>query len=89
MLKTSSKHAGRLLGKCQRPGHNLHKEKGLTVDGNPIANQTIAVFAPGSAGADPTYGHVAVVIGVSRDTVTIKEMNGPAGLGKTNTKSCP
>lgn len=65
------------------------QREGLTVDGNPIANQTIAVFAPGSAGADATYGHVAVVIGVSGDTITIKEMNGPAGLGKTNTRVVP
>lgn len=65
------------------------KREGLTVDANPIANQTIAVFAPGSAGADATYGHVAVVIGVSGDTVTVKEMNGPAGLWKTNTRVVP
>ena len=65
------------------------QREGLTVDGNPIANQTIAVFAPGSAGADATYGHVAVVIGVSGDTVTVKEMNGAAGLGKTNTRVVP
>lgn len=50
---------------------------------------TIAVFAPGSAGADANYGHVAVVIGVSGDHVTVKEMNGAAGLGKTSTRTIP
>lgn len=65
------------------------QREGVPVDNNPIANQTIAVFAPGSAGADATYGHVAVVIGVSGDNVTIKEMNGAAGIGKTNTRIIP
>lgn len=65
------------------------QREGLTVDANPVANQTIAVFGPGSAGADATYGHVAVVIGVLGDTVTVKEMNGPAGLWKTNTRVVP
>lgn len=68
---------------------NAAQREGLTGDANPVANQTIAVFAPGSAGADATYGHVAVVIGVSGDTVTVKEMNGAAGLGKTNTRVIP
>ncbi|GFH40449.1 phage tail tip lysozyme [Lactococcus insecticola] len=62
--------------------------EGLLVDGNPVANKTIAVFAPGSAGADATYGHVAVVIGVSGDTVTISEMNA-VGLGKISTREIP
>lgn len=65
------------------------QREGLPTDGNPVANLTIAVFQPGSAGADTTYGHVAVVIGVSGDEVTIMEMNGPAGLGKTNTRVIP
>ncbi len=63
--------------------------EGLQVDDQPVANLTIAVFAPGSAGADVTYGHVAVVIGVSGDTVTVKEMNGAAGLGKTSIRTVP
>lgn len=63
--------------------------EGLLVDDQPVANLTIAVFAPGSAGADATYGHVAVVIGVSGDTITVKEMNGAAGLGKTSTRTIP
>ncbi|GAX47998.1 phage tail tip lysozyme [Pseudolactococcus reticulitermitis] len=63
--------------------------EGLRVDDQPVANLTIAVFAPGSAGADATYGHVAVVTGVSGDTVTIKEMNGEAGLGKVSTRTIP
>ena len=63
--------------------------EGLQVDDQPVANLTIAVFAPGSAGADATYGHVAVVIGVAADTVTVKEMNGVAGLGKTNIRTIP
>lgn len=65
------------------------KREGVPVDHNPIANQTIAVFQPGSAGADATYGHVAVVIGVNGDSITIKEMNGAAGIGKTNTRVIP
>ncbi|MGX7047840.1 hypothetical protein RU86_GL001910 [Lactococcus piscium] len=65
------------------------KREGLPVDHNPIANQTIAVFQPDSAGADATYGHVAVVIGVNGDSVTIKEMNSTAGIGKTNTRVIP
>ena len=63
--------------------------EGLRVDDQPVANLTIAVFAPGSAGADATYGHVAVVIGVSGDTVTVKEMNAAAGLGKTSIRTIP
>ena len=63
--------------------------EGLQVDDQPVANLTIAVFAPGSAGADANYGHVAVVIGVSGDHVTVKEMNGAAGLGKTSTRTIP
>lgn len=63
--------------------------EGLQVDDQPVANLTIAVFAPGSAGADANYGHVAVVIGVSGDSVTVKEMNGAAGLGKTSTRTIP
>ncbi|GFH42918.1 hypothetical protein Hs30E_14690 [Lactococcus hodotermopsidis] len=65
------------------------QREGFVVDDKPVANLTIAVFAPGSAGADKTYGHVAVVVGVSEDTVTVKEMNGTAGLGKTNTRIVP
>ncbi|GAB2023871.1 hypothetical protein RyT2_29540 [Pseudolactococcus yaeyamensis] len=63
--------------------------EGFRVDDQPVANLTIAVFAPGSAGADATYGHVAVVIDVSGDTVTVKEMNGAAGLGKTSIRVIP
>ena len=63
--------------------------EGLRVDDQPVAGLSIAVFAPGSAGADATYGHVAVVIGVSGDTVTVKEMNAAAGLGKTSIRTIP
>ena len=65
------------------------QREGVPVDNNPVADQTIAVFQPGSAGSDATYGHVAVVVGVSGDSITIKEMNGTAGIGKTNTRIVP
>lgn len=65
------------------------QREGLTVDDNPVANLTIAVFQPGSAGADAQYGHVAVVVDVFEDRVVVMEMNGLAGLGKTNTRSIP
>lgn len=65
------------------------QREGLTVDDNPVANLTIAVFQPGSAGADAQYGHVAVVVDVFEDSVVIMEMNGLAGFGKTNTRSIP
>ncbi|GFH40448.1 LysM peptidoglycan-binding domain-containing protein [Lactococcus insecticola] len=61
------------------------KREGVPVDGNPVANLTIAVFPPGSAGADKTYGHVAVVIAVNGDYVTIKEMNA-VGYNKVSTR---
>jgi surface antigen len=65
------------------------RREGVPVDDTPVANLTIAVFQPGSAGADKTYGHVAVVVGVSGDTITVKEMNGTAGFGKVSTRVVP
>lgn len=49
---------------------------------------SVVVFEPGVAGADPTYGHVAWVTTV-QDTpngrmVTFIEMNGVAGPGQYN-----
>ncbi|GAB2021409.1 hypothetical protein RyT2_04830 [Pseudolactococcus yaeyamensis] len=60
--------------------------EGFRVDDQPIAKSTIAVFIPDSADTDATYRHIAVVIDVSGDTVTVKEMNTAAGLGKTRTR---
>lgn len=65
------------------------QREGFRVDQNPVENLTIAVFQPGSAGADASYGHVAVVVGVSEHNVIVKEMNGTAGLGKTNLRTIP
>ncbi|KAA8825232.1 CHAP domain-containing protein [Bifidobacterium reuteri] len=47
---------------------------GLRVDHNPQVGAALS-FPPGVAGADGTYGHVAVVESVSGNTVTISEMN--------------
>lgn len=47
---------------------------GLRVDHTPQVGAAIS-FLPGQAGADGTYGHVAVVESVSGDTITISEMN--------------
>jgi LysM repeat protein len=65
------------------------QREGVPTDNNPVANLTVAVFQPGSAGADMTYGHVGIVVAVNGDSVTIKEMNATAGLGKTNTRVVP
>ncbi|PJM76932.1 CHAP domain-containing protein [Bifidobacterium felsineum] len=47
---------------------------GLRVDHVPQVGAALS-FPPGVAGADGTYGHVAVVEAVSGNTVTISEMN--------------
>lgn len=47
---------------------------GLRVDHVPQVGAALS-FPPGVAGADGTYGHVAVVESVSGNTVTISEMN--------------
>lgn len=47
---------------------------GLRVDHSPQVGAALS-FLPGQAGADLTYGHVAVVEAVNGDTVTISEMN--------------
>lgn len=46
----------------------------------------IVVFAPGQAGADATYGHVAIVEAVDGDTITISESNAK-GLGVISTRT--
>jgi surface antigen len=59
---------------------------GWTVTSTPQVN-SIAVFPPGVNGADAQFGHVAWVTGISGSRITISEMNGPAGFGKTDTRS--
>lgn len=71
------------LGKYA-PDHYSHaatwassaRAEGKSVDNNPKKGD-IVVFAPGQAGAHPTYGHVGIVESVSDggNTITISESN--------------
>ncbi len=54
------------------------KAQGFPVDGNPRVGEVI-VLQPRVQGAHRTYGHVAYVIGVSGNRVTVSEMNGGGG----------
>ena len=51
---------------------------GFPVDGKPRVGD-VMVFQPGVQGAHRVYGHVAYVIGVSGNRVTVSEMNGGRG----------
>lgn len=65
---------------------NSARSHGYTVDHTPGAGSVI-VFSPGQAGADSTYGHVAIVESVNKDgTVTISESN-VQGLGVISTRT--
>jgi hypothetical protein len=50
---------------------------GAVRTGSPLPGD-LMVFGPGSCGADPNYGHVAVVNNVGNGTVDIVEQNGSA-----------
>jgi peptidoglycan DL-endopeptidase CwlO len=51
---------------------------GFPVDGKPRVGDVI-VLQPGVQGAHRVYGHVAYVIGVNRNSVTVSQMNGGQG----------
>jgi peptidoglycan DL-endopeptidase CwlO len=57
--------------------------QGFPVDGKPRVGD-VMVFQPGVQGAHRRYGHVAYVIGVNGNRVTVSEMNGGRGC-KVNT----
>jgi surface antigen len=59
---------------------NSARNAGFTVDGNPVAWNTVAVFSGGLYGSSTQYGHVAIVSDVKGDEVEVYEMN-IAGLG--------
>lgn len=64
---------------------DIARTQGFNVVLDAVAN-SVVVFEAGVAGADPTYGHVAWVDAVAVNangtrTITITEMNGPAGPG--------
>lgn len=58
------------------------RARGWPVDHTPEVG-AMANFGPGVSGADPTYGHIAVVKEVKGDKVVIEEYNGlvPSGYG--------
>lgn len=56
------------------------RAKGWPVDNTPEVG-AMAVFKPGVSGADPTYGHIAVVKEVHGDKVVIEEYNALVPLG--------
>ncbi|MDD6461979.1 MAG: CHAP domain-containing protein [Bifidobacteriaceae bacterium] len=58
---------------------------GLRVDHTPQVGAALS-FLPGQAGADATYGHVAVVESVNGSTVVISEMNA-RGLGVVSSRT--
>lgn len=49
----------------------------------------IVVFQRGVDGASPTYGHVAIVQGISGNSIVIREMNGTAGFGRVDVRTVP
>lgn len=49
---------------------------------------TIACFQPGSNQADAVFGHVAAVISVTGKQFAVDEMNGPAGPGHYDDRTC-
>jgi surface antigen len=59
---------------------NSARNAGFTVDGNPVAWNTVAVFSGGLYGSSTQYGHVAIVSDVKGEDVEVYEMN-VAGLG--------
>lgn len=58
------------------------RARGWPVDHTPEVG-AMANFSPGASGADPTYGHIAVVKEVKGDKVVIEEYNAlvPSGYG--------
>lgn len=60
---------------------------GGVLSNSPVVG-SVACFQPGCDGAEAPYGHVAAVIGVSGNTFTIDEMNGPAGPGRFDDRVC-
>ena len=54
------------------------RNQGYPVDGKPRVGDVI-VLQPGVQGADRRYGHVAYVIAVKGNRVTVSEMNGGMG----------
>lgn len=74
------------LGNAKDWGGNWAKHGGA-VSGSPQVN-SIACFQPGCDGASASDGHVAKVISVNGNTFVIDEMNGPAGLGRFDDRTC-
>lgn len=72
------------FGNARDWGYNA-RARGYTVNNTPSYG-AIIVFQPGQAGADATYGHVGVVVGVSGSTITISESN-VAGLGVISSRT--
>jgi surface antigen len=56
------------------------KAQGFPVDGKPRVGD-VMVLLPGVQGAHRRYGHVAYVIAVKGNRVTVSEMNGGQGCG--------
>ena len=60
------------------------RARGYSVGNTPAVNAIVS-FQPGQAGADYTYGHVAVVIQVSGNSILVTESN-VRGLGVISTR---
>ncbi|MFD0705468.1 CHAP domain-containing protein [Alloscardovia venturai] len=65
---------------------NSARKLGYTVDHTPEVG-AIMVFAPGQAGSDPTYGHVAIVEKINSDGSIVTSECGAVMQGKTYSKT--
>lgn len=73
------------LGNAKDWPHNWAQHGGA--EGSTPHVGDLACFQPGVDGAGG-FGHVGLVVGVSGSTFTLREENGPAGLGRTDNRVC-